>query len=91
MRYILLCLFLTGCVKYVDVPVWVCPEPNIPKMEVLKSVGITDSSTTDQILRSLMYDVVYEKTYIDQLTAILNGYKGKSVPVLDNGVVQGGK
>lgn len=92
MRWVLiLSIFLSGCVKYVDVPVWVCPSPNIPIKEELKSKSITDSSTTDDILRSLLYDVVYQETYIRQLTTILDGYKTNTVPILDNRLVQGGK
>lgn len=75
MRVLFLCLLLCGCVKYVDIPVWVCPEPNIPKRETLKSSGITDSSSTDDILRALMYDTVYLDTYSKQLITILEGYQ----------------
>ena len=84
MKVLILCLLLTGCVKYVDVPVWVCPEPNIPKKEVLRSKSITDSSTTDDILRAFIYDINYQDIYILQLETILRGYQGKALPVLPN-------
>ena len=79
MRYIIIVSFmlLSGCIRYVDVPVWVCPEPTIPQKEVLKSKGIVDTSSTDQILRSLVYDVVYLDSYSKQLISILEGYRAK--------------
>ena len=69
--------------KYVDVPVWVCPSPNLPKKEQLLSAKLNDNSDTDTILKSLVYDVTYLQIYSNQLEVLLNGYKKDTSTVLN--------
>jgi hypothetical protein len=70
-------LLIGGCVKYVDVPVWVCPAPTLPVREELKTMKLTTEADTDTILRSLIYDTTSLKLYADQLETILRGYARK--------------
>lgn len=73
----ILCLCLTGCIKYVDVPVWVCPEPNIPVKQPLKTGTILKQSSDDEKIKAMIWDVVYLDGYSKQLATILEGYKKK--------------
>ena len=63
-----------GCYKYVDVPVWVCPYPDIPIKETLKTdtvSGLDDKET----LKAFAWDLVYLKGRSSALEILLNGYK----------------
>lgn len=82
-------LLLSGCYREVYIPVYSCPEPVIPKREVLK-VDDKTLSDTDSILKAMIYDISYLRSYSDQLISILNGYKtkGQGVPVLPDGTLQ---
>lgn len=57
-----LCLIsLTGCglfVKTVNVPVWVCPTPPERNVIELKMDSLTSKSSTDDILKALLSDIV---------------------------------
>lgn len=78
MRFLLsmsILFILSGCVRYVDVPVWVCPAPKMPVRMELTSTKLTKESGTDNILRSLVYDISYLSNYADQLETILLGYE----------------
>ena len=74
--YLVLVSSLSGCVKYVYIPVYSCPEPTIPIKEQLKT---SDRSlqTTDDILKAYIYDIKYLDTYSDQLLILLESYKKK--------------
>lgn len=78
---LLVCFLLGGCVKYVDVPVWVCPSPTFPVKEELKSLKLTKDANTDTILRSLVYDLYSTKLYSEQLEVLLRGYAREKVQV----------
>jgi hypothetical protein len=71
------CFTLTtiGCVKYVDVPVWVCPAPIIPVQEKLKTDSVADNSTDGDILKAMVWDLVYLKGRTQSLELLLEGYK----------------
>lgn len=90
-KKVLFCILIFtigGCVKYVDVPVWVCPSPNIPKREELKTKKLDQTADTDTILRSLIYDLTSTDLYAKQLETLLRGYQRESVPVFKDGKVQ---
>ena len=76
---------LTGCYKYVYVPVAVCPEPIFPVRPVLQT-KVTEGLRydTDSILKAIIVDITNLKSYSEQLEVTLGGYKGKSVPVQPN-------
>lgn len=74
----LICMFmltLVSCVKYVDVPVWVCPVPEIPPKELLQTDKNLDNATDDDILKAIVWDVVYLKNRTNTLELLLEGYK----------------
>ncbi len=73
---LLACFLLTGCIKYVYIPVYSCPEPKIPEKKELKTKdsGLKD---TDAILKAMVYDILYLDSYSEQLKVILEGYKSK--------------
>ena len=70
---VLLCTM--GCIKYVDVPVWVCPAPNIPLQEKLKTDSVAEKATTQEILKAMVWDLVYLKGRTQSLELLLEGYK----------------
>lgn len=72
-----LLLSLSGCMKYVYVPVWTCPPANIPQREALKTSTLGKDSDTDSILKAMIYDIRFLTSYSDQLLAILGGYQKK--------------
>lgn len=78
MKYILLvamCFLLSGCfIRTVYVPVPSCPYGEIPKKSELKTKSVTEQSEPKEILRALVYDVVYLNSYSDQLIILLEGY-----------------
>ena len=76
-----LALSLSGCMKYVYVPVWTCPAPVIPQKEVLQTSTLSKEADTDSILKALIYDIKYLTSYSDQLLSVLNGYKRKDLQV----------
>ena len=70
---------LTGCYKYVYIPVSTCPEPTMPDKPVLRATsGLND---TDSILKAIIYDYKELESYSRQLETILLGYKRQDVPV----------
>ena len=68
-------LFLAGCVKYVNVPVWVCPTPPEINVSELKIDSLTSNSGTDEILKAMMYDITYLRGENETLTNYLNVYR----------------
>lgn len=68
-------LVLCGCIKYVDVPVWVCPEPNIPAKDTLKTSLVRPTDSDIEKIKAFMWDVVYLDGYSEQLLKVLEGYK----------------
>ena len=83
MKYILLlvtALCLQGCfIKYVYVPVAVCPYVDVPKKEALKIKSVPDNGDTKEILRAFAYDIIYLTSYSDQLLLLLEAYNTKTV------------
>ena len=67
--------FLFGCVKYVNVPVWVCPSPPEINVSELKIDALTSKSSEDDILKALMLDITYLRGQNELLTNYLNIYR----------------
>ena len=65
---------LSGCIKFIYVPVPSCPYGDIPKKEALKISNLSEQTETKEIVRALAYDVVYLNGYSDQLLKLLEGY-----------------
>lgn len=78
---------LSGCVKYVYVPVSVCPKPPVVVEQTLKTDTILPSASTDDKLLALVYDVTYLKSLKERYKILLNGYNEpqwqiKDVPIV---------
>lgn len=67
-------LSITGCVKYVNVPVWICPEPVIPDRQPLHVPMLLPNATDEDIIKSMAADILILDGYADQLHEILLGY-----------------
>jgi hypothetical protein len=65
---------LSGCIKFIYVPVPSCPYGNIPPKSELKIKNISEQADSKDILKALAYDVVYLDGYSDQLLKLLEGY-----------------
>jgi hypothetical protein len=73
--FVLVMIVLSGCVKYVDVPVWVCPAPNIPVREQLKTEGDLSKVSDGDKLKAMVWDLIYLKGRTQSLELLLEGYK----------------
>lgn len=69
------CFTYSACVKYVDIPVWVCPVPDIPPKEPLKTDGNLERAIEGEIIKAMVWDLVYLKGRTQSLELILEGYK----------------
>lgn len=76
---LLLISSISGCYKYVYIPVSTCPEPVIPEKPILRATS--DLKDTDSILKAIIYDYKGLESYAKQLETILLGYKKQDVPV----------
>lgn len=75
---IYVCLCLTGCswfVKLVNKPVWVCPAPPERSVLELKLDSLTSKSSTDEILKAMLSDVILLKGQNKLLINDLNVYR----------------
>lgn len=92
MRYLILIvmLSLTGCVKYVNVPVYSCPTPPSLELPKLKSNTLSKESDTNTKLGAMVYDIINLKKFSEQCITVLKGYEQviQNMPAQPNDKVQ---
>jgi hypothetical protein len=79
--FLLVCL--SGCYKYVNMPVWVCPEPKMPVKLGLKTIALPKNSSTEEFFKAVVWDYTYLNGYSKELEITLEGYKK---PVVSEGM-----
>lgn len=72
---LLLSVLLSGCIEYVYIPVFKCPEPTYPAKMELKTK--TKYTSTDEMLKAMVWDITYLDGYSEELLTILQGYKAQ--------------
>ena len=85
---ILACSFIvniTGCVRYVYIPVAVCPKPPVIKEQGLLSDSLHKDSTTDEMLGAFVRDVVYLEGLKEQYKTLLEGYNEPKLSIEELG------
>ena len=66
---------LSGCVKYVYVPVSTCPVPPVISEPKIMTDTLTSRSSEDDILKYLLHDFLALRSSFDQCSIILNSYR----------------
>ena len=71
---VLCSFFVNGCVKYVNIPVAICPKPPTIIEESLKTDTLKGNAKTPDILRAFAWDITYLKQLKEQYRVLLQGY-----------------
>lgn len=84
-RYLvtILALALSGCVRYVNVPVAICPELTVPNMIELRTERLSKEDKPSDIIKAMTIDIVNLKLYSEELRLLIEGYSGFSVKEID--------
>lgn len=67
-------LFLSGCMKYVYIPVATCPPPPVVVEKPLQVPLLLPSASVEDKLKALTVDYVYLRELKEQYRVLLMGY-----------------